>query len=204
MTKNRTPTPVYLDHGMHPGLEVKGLIPVREVWILEGSPCQSSPTSPHSLSTILASYDLFISLEADSSYSATVQSQKATAFWLCRSCLSHDAGSQGVGFALLISGHLHLSLETLANSEPTPGQRTELTYIMYIWLMLLVGSWLDVSVGFTTCQRKLFYLRWTPVWDRRQFVNIAQNALRAAVVWNFALVYRLWHVRNPGMHPRPL
>ena len=25
MTKNRTPTPVYLDHGMHPGLEVKGL-----------------------------------------------------------------------------------------------------------------------------------------------------------------------------------
>ena len=26
MTKNRTPTPVYLDPGMHPGLEVKGLI----------------------------------------------------------------------------------------------------------------------------------------------------------------------------------
>ena len=25
MTKNRTPTPVYLDTGMHPGLEVKGL-----------------------------------------------------------------------------------------------------------------------------------------------------------------------------------
>ena len=25
MTKNRTPTPVYLDPGMHPGLEVKGL-----------------------------------------------------------------------------------------------------------------------------------------------------------------------------------
>ena len=25
MTKNRTPTPVYLDLGMHPGLEVKGL-----------------------------------------------------------------------------------------------------------------------------------------------------------------------------------
>ena len=25
MAKNRTPTPVYLDHGMHPGLEVKGL-----------------------------------------------------------------------------------------------------------------------------------------------------------------------------------
>ena len=24
--KNRTPTPVYLDPGMHPGLEVKGLI----------------------------------------------------------------------------------------------------------------------------------------------------------------------------------
>ena len=26
MAKNRTPTPVYLDPGMHPGLEVKGLI----------------------------------------------------------------------------------------------------------------------------------------------------------------------------------
>ena len=26
MTKNRTPTPVYLDPGMHPGLEVKGVI----------------------------------------------------------------------------------------------------------------------------------------------------------------------------------
>ena len=26
MTKNRTPTPVYLDPGMHPGLEVKGLM----------------------------------------------------------------------------------------------------------------------------------------------------------------------------------
>ena len=26
MTKNRTPTLVYLDPGMHPGLEVKGLI----------------------------------------------------------------------------------------------------------------------------------------------------------------------------------
>ena len=25
MTKNRTPTPVYLDPGMHPGLEVKAL-----------------------------------------------------------------------------------------------------------------------------------------------------------------------------------
>ena len=25
MTKNTTPTPVYLDPGMHPGLEVKGL-----------------------------------------------------------------------------------------------------------------------------------------------------------------------------------
>ena len=25
MTKNGTPTPVYLDPGMHPGLEVKGL-----------------------------------------------------------------------------------------------------------------------------------------------------------------------------------
>ena len=25
MTKNRTPTPVYLDPGMHPGLEVNGL-----------------------------------------------------------------------------------------------------------------------------------------------------------------------------------
>ena len=25
MTKNRTPKPVYLDPGMHPGLEVKGL-----------------------------------------------------------------------------------------------------------------------------------------------------------------------------------
>ena len=25
MRKNRTPTPVYLDPGMHPGLEVKGL-----------------------------------------------------------------------------------------------------------------------------------------------------------------------------------
>ena len=30
MTKNRTPTPVYLDPGMHPGLEVKGLISTRE------------------------------------------------------------------------------------------------------------------------------------------------------------------------------
>ena len=30
MTKNRTPTLVYLDPGMHPGLEVKGLIvPIR-------------------------------------------------------------------------------------------------------------------------------------------------------------------------------
>ena len=28
MTKNRTPTPVYLDPGMHPGLEVKGLISI--------------------------------------------------------------------------------------------------------------------------------------------------------------------------------
>ena len=26
MTKSRTPTPVYLDPGMHPGLEVKGLM----------------------------------------------------------------------------------------------------------------------------------------------------------------------------------
>ena len=29
MTKNRTPTPVYLDPGMRPGLEVKGLMQVR-------------------------------------------------------------------------------------------------------------------------------------------------------------------------------
>ena len=29
MTKNRTPTPVYLDPGMHPGLEVKGLNEVK-------------------------------------------------------------------------------------------------------------------------------------------------------------------------------
>ena len=29
MTKNRTPTPVYLDPGMHPGLEVKGLMDCR-------------------------------------------------------------------------------------------------------------------------------------------------------------------------------
>ena len=28
MTKNRTPTPVYLDPGMHSGLEVKGLMRV--------------------------------------------------------------------------------------------------------------------------------------------------------------------------------
>ena len=28
MTKNRTPTPVYLDPGMHSGLEVKGLMAV--------------------------------------------------------------------------------------------------------------------------------------------------------------------------------
>ena len=30
MTKNRTPTPVYLDPGMHPGLEVKGLM---RLWV---------------------------------------------------------------------------------------------------------------------------------------------------------------------------
>ena len=29
MTKNRTPTLVYLDPGMHPGLEVKGLMDIR-------------------------------------------------------------------------------------------------------------------------------------------------------------------------------
>ena len=33
MTKNRTPTPVYLDPGMHPGLEVKGLM---EIHVSEG------------------------------------------------------------------------------------------------------------------------------------------------------------------------
>ena len=33
MTKNRTPTPVYLDPGMHSGLEVKGLTYLfREDW----------------------------------------------------------------------------------------------------------------------------------------------------------------------------
>ena len=31
MTKNRTRTPVYLDPGIHPGLEVKVLIPVDDV-----------------------------------------------------------------------------------------------------------------------------------------------------------------------------
>ena len=31
MTKNRTRTPVYLDPGMHPGLEVKGLITMRAI-----------------------------------------------------------------------------------------------------------------------------------------------------------------------------
>ena len=31
MTKHRTPTPVYLDPGMHPGLEVKGLISLSNV-----------------------------------------------------------------------------------------------------------------------------------------------------------------------------
>ena len=39
MTKNRTPTLVYLDPGMHPGLEVKGLtlgLKVR-TWLKEGS-----------------------------------------------------------------------------------------------------------------------------------------------------------------------
>ena len=30
MTKNRTPTPVYLDPGMHSGLEVKGLRHTKE------------------------------------------------------------------------------------------------------------------------------------------------------------------------------
>ena len=38
MTKNRTPTPVYLDPGMHPGLEVKGLItpikPIKNEYLL--------------------------------------------------------------------------------------------------------------------------------------------------------------------------
>ena len=35
MTKNRTPTPVYLDPGMHPGLEVKGLTRVIDFrWFL--------------------------------------------------------------------------------------------------------------------------------------------------------------------------
>ena len=36
MTKNRTPTPVYLDPGMHPGLEVKGLRQVQPTSVLKG------------------------------------------------------------------------------------------------------------------------------------------------------------------------
>ena len=32
MTKNRTPTPVYLDPGMHSGLEVKGLKTERQTF----------------------------------------------------------------------------------------------------------------------------------------------------------------------------
>ena len=34
MTKNRTPTPVYLDPAMHPGLEVKGLTLLAQVLII--------------------------------------------------------------------------------------------------------------------------------------------------------------------------
>ena len=37
MTKNRAPTPVYLDPGMHPGLEVKGLMAAAAILFLTDS-----------------------------------------------------------------------------------------------------------------------------------------------------------------------
>ena len=43
MTKNRTPTPVYLDPGMHSGLEVKGL----------NEMCRSLPESKPNLFRLL-------------------------------------------------------------------------------------------------------------------------------------------------------
>ena len=44
MTKNRTPTPVYLDPGMHPGLEVKGLnVFCPQVMLKKSDPDHATP-----------------------------------------------------------------------------------------------------------------------------------------------------------------
>ena len=48
MTKNRTPTLVYLDSGMHPGMEVKGLRNDRHVDNIIKLQRTSSALEPHS------------------------------------------------------------------------------------------------------------------------------------------------------------
>ena len=47
MTKNRTPTPVYLDPGMHSGLEVKGLNDGEELAVQCQPPFQVSLSVEH-------------------------------------------------------------------------------------------------------------------------------------------------------------
>ena len=56
MTKNRTPTPVYLDPGMHPGLEVKGL----------SFSCKSQGVVFFLTSSARATYILFVCSEINS------------------------------------------------------------------------------------------------------------------------------------------
>ena len=58
MTKNRTPTPVYLDPGMHPGLEVKGLIAVhvcnRREMVTISLACTTFDDQHNAVSTVFA------------------------------------------------------------------------------------------------------------------------------------------------------
>ena len=55
MTKNRTPTPVYLDPGMHSGLEVKGL---KRYWL--NALCLLGECSPDPWNIVLAKGSLYM------------------------------------------------------------------------------------------------------------------------------------------------
>ena len=66
MTKNRTPTPVYLDPGMHPGLEVKGLMAMKNQTSARLLLVTTTSLPLPQLATLVPFFILHLTMEAQS------------------------------------------------------------------------------------------------------------------------------------------
>ena len=82
MTKNRTPTLVYLDPGMHPGLEVKGLSTICTCPLIY----LFNPTWPHSTRNKISPTDMSQSLNVSLNGGKYLMDQSYLLVGLCRSC----------------------------------------------------------------------------------------------------------------------